>query len=326
MQEVSSSRSTHDEVDLRLEVARREVAADGVVVIELRGSTGQELPPWAPGSQIDVVLSPQLTRQYSLCGDPSERSVWRIAVLREPNGRGGSAFVHDRLHEGETLDVRGPRNHFALELSPRYLFIAGGVGITPIVPMVAAVHAAGAQWELHYGGRNLNSMAFGTDLVNEYGGAVTLHPQDEVGLLDLDALLGTPQPDTLVYCCGPEALLLAVEKCCAVWPAAALHIERFAPREQREPAIRDSFEVELAQSRVTVVVPPEQTVLQAVRNAGVEILSSCGEGTCGTCETRVLGGQVDHRDSLLSPEEQAANNTMFICVSRAASSRLVLDL
>ncbi len=326
MQSALSGRSTHDEVELRLDVARREVAADGVVAIELRLPTGQELPAWTPGSHIDVVLSPELTRQYSLCGDPIDSSVWRIAVLREQQGRGGSAYIHDNLHAGATVDIRGPRNHFALTSSPRYLFIAGGVGITPLMPMVASAHAAGATWELHYGGRNLNSMAFGAQLVTEYGSAVTLHPQDEEGLLNLDALLGTPQPDTLVYRCGPEALLQAVEKRCAAWPTAALHVERFAPREQQEPVRHDTFEVQLAQRGVTIVVSPEQTVLQAVRDAGVEILSSCGEGTCGTCETRVLAGEVDHRDSLLSPEEQEANDTMFICVSRAASSRLVLDL
>ena len=319
--------STHDEVDLRLRVTRRVSAADGVVVLDLEPTTPGPLPAWAPGSHIDMVLTPDLTRQYSLCGDPDDRGRWRVGVLREPQGRGGSAHVHDRLDEGSLVDVRGPRNHFLLEPSKRYIFIAGGIGITPIIPMVRAARAAGAQWELHYGGRSLPSMAFRTRLTNDYGDAVTLHPQDQVGLLDLDRILAAPRPDTLVYCCGPEPLLRAVEaRVAAGWPSGALRVERFAPKEQAEPVLHSSFEVKLATTGVTVVVPPQESVLDAVRAAGVDISSSCEEGTCGTCETRVLAGVVDHRDSLLSEDERAANDTMFLCVSRAASPRLVLDL
>jgi len=318
--------STHDEVELRLQVERRETVARGVVVLDLRLPTGEDLPPWMPGSHIDLVLTPELTRQYSLCGNPLDRRVWRIGVLREPEGRGGSEYVHHALHDGALVDVRGPRCHFALEPSPRYLFIAGGIGITPIVPMVGAAQAVGAQWELHYGGRSLESMAFRTQLSECFGAAVTLHPQDEVGLLKLDKLLGSPRSDTLVYCCGPEPLLTAVERHCAAWPAGALHVERFAPREQEEPVLHETFEVELAQSSITLAVSPDESILEVAKAAGVDVLSSCEEGTCGTCETRVLEGAVDHRDSLLTPEERAANDTMFICVSRAACPRLVLDL
>ena len=318
--------STADEVDLRLRVDRRRTGAEGVVVLDLRAADGADLPAWSAGAHVDLRLPGGLTRQYSLCGNPAERDVWRIAVLREPESRGGSAHVHDSLAEGVEVEVCGPRNHFSLVAAPRYVFIAGGIGITPMLPMIDAAEQAGAAWELHYGGRSRRSMAFLEALEEVTGQQVTLHPQDEVGLIDLDRLLGTPQPDTLVYCCGPEPLLLAVEQHCAAWPAGSLHMERFAPKDVGEPVLTDAFEVELATSGLSLTVPPEKSVLQVIEEAGVAVLSSCTEGTCGTCETTVLSGEVDHRDSLLTPAEQAANDTMFICVSRAACPKLVLDL
>ncbi|WP_346618707.1 PDR/VanB family oxidoreductase [Blastococcus montanus] len=318
--------STHDEVDLRLRVGRRTTGAEGVVVLELRDPAGGHLPAWSAGAHVDLRLPGGLTRQYSLCGDARDRSVWRIAVLREPGGRGGSAHVHDALVEGSEVDVRGPRNHFPLVPAPRYVFVAGGIGITPILPMIDAADAAGAEWELHYGGRSRRSMAFLEALEDATGTRVTLHPQDEVGLIDLDTLLADPRPGTLVYCCGPEPLLTAVEQHCQQWPEGALHLERFAPKDVGEPVLTGAFEVELAVSGLALTVPPEKSVLEVVEEAGVGVLSSCQEGTCGTCETTVLSGEVDHRDSLLTPAEQAANDTMFICVSRAACPKLVLEL
>jgi ferredoxin-NADP reductase len=314
-----------EERDLRLRVDRRRTGAEGVVVLDLRDPAGAELPAWEPGAHVDLRLPGGLTRQYSLCGDPADRSVWRIGVLREPESRGGSQHVHEELHEGEEVDVRGPRNHFPLVPAPRYVFIAGGIGITPILPMIAAADAAGARWELHYGGRSRRSMAF-LESLEQVSGHLTLHPQDEVGLIDLDALLRAPQPDTLVYCCGPEPLLVAVEQRCADWPPGTLHLERFAPKDVGEPVLTGAFEVELSLSGRTLTVPPDRSILSVVEEAGVQVLSSCQEGTCGTCETAVLAGEVDHRDSLLTPDEQAANDTMFICVSRAACPKLVLEL
>jgi ferredoxin-NADP reductase len=318
--------STHDEMDLRLQVDRRRAGAEGVVVLDLRDPSGADLPEWSPGAHVDLKLPGDLTRQYSLCGDPADRSVWRIGVLREPDSRGGSEHVHDKLHEGEIVDVRGPRNHFALQPSPCYLFIAGGIGITPILAMITEAERVGAEWELHYGGRSRRSMAFLESLEEVTGNRVTLHPQDEVGLIDLDRILGEPRPGTLVYCCGPEPLLAAVEKRCAVWPAGSLRLERFAPKDLGAPVLTGSFEVELATTGLTLTVPSDRSVLEVVEEAGMSVLSSCQEGTCGTCETPVLDGVVDHRDSLLTLDEQAANDTMFICVSRAACPRLVLEL
>ncbi|MFI5894493.1 PDR/VanB family oxidoreductase [Actinoplanes sp. NPDC051513] len=306
----------------RLTISRREAVADGVVALDLRDPSGSDLPAWTPGAHIDLVPAADVVRQYSLCGDPADRTVWRIAVLREPDGRGGSLAVHE-LHEGDLIEVRGPRNHFPLVPATRYLFVAGGIGITPLLPMMAAAAAAGAQWRLHYGGRSRGSMAFRSALCSAYGAQVSLHPQDETGLLDLDAILADEPAGTPVYCCGPEPLLTAIEQRCAGRP---LHLERFAPKEQGEPVRADSFEVELTRTGRTLTVSPGQSILRAVEDAGIEVLWSCTEGTCGTCETAVLGGEVDHRDSLLTPGERAANDTMFICVSRAAGPRLILDL
>jgi ferredoxin-NADP reductase len=317
------------EVELELTLARKEFLAEGITLLTLTHPAGAPLPEWRPGAHIDLILGPDLVRQYSLCSDPADRSRWQVAVLREPEGRGGSDWVHEQLHEGVGVRVRGPRNHFTLQPSPRYVFVAGGIGITPILPMVAEAQRLGADWQLVYGGRTRSSMAFGEHLEASYGERVSLRPQDEYGLLDLDVLLAAPQPGTLVYCCGPEGLLQAVAERCADWPPGALHVERFAPKDLAPRGSRgpyETFQVELARSGMTVTVPPDMSILHTVEEAGVQVLSSCQEGTCGTCETTVLGGTVDHRDSLLTPDEQAAHDTMFICVSRAACPRLVLDL
>ncbi|MEU5672866.1 PDR/VanB family oxidoreductase [Micromonospora sp. NPDC047762] len=307
-----------------LVVAGREEVAAEVVAICLRRADGGDLPGWTPGAHIDLELSAGLARQYSLCGDPVNRSVLRIAVRREPNGRGGSRLVHERLTVGATVRVSGPRNTFPLVAARRYLFVAGGIGITPIAPMVAAADAAGADWRLVYGGRSRASMAFATTLRERYGDRVSLHPQDETGLLDLVGLLGRPGTG-LVYCCGPEALISAVEEHCRRWPPGCLHVERFTPLGDTG-APETTIEVELALSGRTVIVPPGTPILQAVEEAGVPVLSSCREGTCGTCETPVLDGVPEHRDSLLTEQERAAGDTMMICVSRAITPRLVLEL
>ncbi|WBO62636.1 PDR/VanB family oxidoreductase [Streptomyces camelliae] len=307
--------------EIELVVARRESAADGVLSLTLRDPLGQELPAWEPGAHVDLLLGPELERQYSLCSDPADRSAWRIAVLREEHGRGGSTYVHEELGEGDKVRVRGPRNHFPLESAPGYRFIAGGIGITPLLPMLAAAEAAGAAWSLLYGGRSRASMAFTGELAR-YGDRVTLAPQDETGLLDLGPVLDGAPDGTLVYCCGPGPLLDAVEERC---PAGRLRVERFQPKSQ--PTGSDTaFEVELARSGRVLTVAPRVSVLDTVRAAGVEVLYSCTEGTCGTCETDVLEGVPDHRDSVLTEEERAAGDTMMICVSRCRGARLVLDL
>lgn len=315
------------ETGLELTLARKESLADGVVRLTLVHPSGGPLPAWTPGAHVDLVLGPALVRPYSLCGDPGDTSVLQVAVLREPAGRGGSRHVHEELEEGAAVRVRGPRNHFALTDSERYLFLAGGIGITPILPMIAAAARRGADWRLVYGGRTRASMAFAERLLKDHPDRVELCPQDEGGLLDLAGLLGTPRAGTAVYCCGPAGLLDAVEQHCAQWPRGALHTERFAPQQPGpEEYGPTSFEVRLARSGRTLTVPAGRSVLDTVEDAGVQVLSSCREGTCGTCETGVLAGEPDHRDSLLTPQERAAGDVMFICVSRARSGTLVLDL
>jgi cytochrome P450/ferredoxin-NADP reductase len=314
------------ERETELVVRSAEPAADGVVALTLADPTGGELPTWTPGAHIDLVLRPDLVRQYSLCGDPGDSSTLRVGVLHVADSRGGSEFVHRELRPGSTVRVRGPRNHFPLVAAGKYLFIAGGIGITPLLPMIAEAQAAGADWRLVYGGRTRTSMAF-LDELRTYGDRVTLVPQDEAGLLDLDALLGQPRADTLVYCCGPEALLSAVEQRCASWPTGALHLERFAAKKvDVRPEDERTFEVTLARSGLTLTVPTDRSVFDVVQDAGVSVLGSCFEGVCGTCEQAVLEGEVDHRDSILTEPERAANDTMMICVSRCRSARLVLDL
>ncbi|MFC8142875.1 PDR/VanB family oxidoreductase [Streptomyces paradoxus] len=317
-------------LDTTLVVARRTLAADGVVCLTLRRPDGGVLPAWTPGAHIDVPLGSgeddcDLIRQYSLCGDPADREAWQIAVLREPRGRGGSAYIHDHLREGAAVRVRGPRNNFPLRPAARHLFIAGGVGITPILPMVEAAEAAGSDWRLLYGGRTRTSMAF-LDRLAPYEGRVLVRPQDEYGLLDLAAHLGVPEEGTLVHACGPEPLLQAVQELCAGWPPGTLGVERFAPAGTATTGPATAFELELARSGLTLTVPPDRSVLETVEEAGVAVEFSCREGTCGTCETDVLDGEPDHRDSLLTEDERAAGDTMLICVSRSCGPRLVLDL
>jgi ferredoxin-NADP reductase len=209
--------------------------------------------------------------------------------------------------------------------SEQYLFVAGGIGITPLLPMVAQAELLGVDWRLLYGGRTRTSMAF-LDELSTYGDRVQVVPQDEFGLLDLPAFLGSPRHGVAVYSCGPAPLLAAMGAACAGWPAHTLRTERFVGEELGGPVRTAPFEVELARTGAIVTVTPSTTVLEAVAMAGVDVLSSCRQGICGTCETTVLEGVPDHRDALLDDAERLANDCMFICVSRARSDRLVLDL
>ncbi len=249
--------------------------------------------------------------------------------MLDPNSRGGSRYVHENLKEGATVRVRGPRNHFPLVDAPHYRFIAGGIGITPIFAMLEAVQRAGGDWTLLYGGRTGPSMAFAEDLAERYPERVTVWPQDERGLLDLESLFKDPEDNTLVYCCGPEALLSAVEQHSAHWPAGILHIERFAaktPTAQEAAEALEQFEVVCQRSGRSFEITSDQQILEVLEEEGIPILGSCYEGVCGTCEARVLEGIPDHRDSVLADAEKAAGEVMLICVSRSRTERLVLDL
>lgn len=317
---------THNEQDLKLRVVSLTWEAEGVLSVELQQLDCSKLPTWSAGAHIDLKLR-GIVRQYSLSGSPAEQTSWRISVLREPESGGGSIAVHEALRPGEIVDVCGPRNNFPLAEAPEFLFIAGGIGITPILPMIEEADASGANWRLVYGGRTRSSMAFVKDL-ERYGDAVQFCPEDEFGRLDLEALLDSPRPNTLVYCCGPEPLLAAVEQRCQSWPSGSLHVERFKAKSIDASAQNDEIEFELVcnLSGLTITVPPGKAILESVEAAGVFPPNSCREGICGTCETWVLEGEPDHRDSILSEQERQTSESMMICVGRSRSPRLVLDL
>ncbi|MEU2925915.1 PDR/VanB family oxidoreductase [Streptomyces sp. NPDC007251] len=311
------------EHELDLLVRRMTWEADGVLSVDLVHSEGKPLPAWTPGAHLDLHTGGHV-RQYSLCGDPADLTTYRLGILDEPSSRGGSRHVHTRLRPGQSVRVTGPRNHFALEPAAFYVFLAGGIGITPILAMARQADRDQVPYRLVHGGRSRATMAFGAELAALTAGEVTVVPQDEQGHIDLAAALRDLPDDALVYCCGPEPLLKAAEEAC---PAGRLRIERFAapaaaPRDGDDTA----FEVECRASGVTLTVDATTSILEAAENAGLAVTSSCRDGICGSCETRVLAGTPDHRDHLLSEAEHAAGETMMICVSRCASDRLVLDL
>lgn len=316
---------------LNLQVSKRTPASTSVICLELSHPDGGDLPQWMAGAHLDLHASSPggetFVRQYSLCSDPGDLSRYRIGVLREQAGRGGSAAIHDYLVEGSTVTVSWPRNNFRLKPAQNYLFIAGGIGITPLLAMVREAERTGANWQLVYGGRTRESMAFLEELASFGDGRVTLVPQDELGHIDLPGILKDVQEDTLIYACGPEPLLRATESNAVHWPKDSLRLERFSPKAIETAQVDMPFEVEFAVSQQTVLVRADESILEAAERAGLPVISSCKEGTCGTCETPVIEGQVDHRDSILSPTEQQANETMMICVSRATGTcpRLILD-
>ncbi|MFG2118408.1 PDR/VanB family oxidoreductase [Streptomyces sp. NPDC048710] len=301
---------------LRLQLTAHETVADGVVQLRLEGSG---LPRWEPGAHLDLVLPSGLVRQYSLCGDPADGSSYTVATRLVEDGRGGSREVHEQLTEGTELEVRGPRNRFPLVEAPSYVFVAGGIGITPILPMLRAL-PDGTDWRLLYGGRTRASMPFLEEVRGLAGDRLTLVAEDEHGRPDLEALFAEVPEGTAVYCCGPEGLMAAVEA--RLPEGATLHLERFAPRTSADG--NHAFEVELRRSGRTLPVPADSTVLAAVRRELPDTAYSCEQGFCGTCQQRVLEGEVDHRDELLTDAERV--DSMLICVSRARSERLVLDM
>jgi ferredoxin-NADP reductase len=298
---------------LRLLVASRETVAEGVVQLRLEG---RDLPHWEPGAHLDLVLPSGLVRQYSLCGDPADTSSYTVATRLIEDGRGGSREVHEQVTEGMELEVRGPRNRFPLVDAPSYVFVVGGIGITPVLPMLRAL-GDGAQWRLLYGGRTRASMPFLEEIGKLGGDRVTVVAEDEDGLPDVDGLSADLPEGAAVYCCGPEALIAAVQE-----RFPQVRLERFAPHTSADG--NGSFEVELRRSGRTLTVPADSTVLAAVRAELPNTAYSCEQGFCGTCRQRVLEGEVEHRDELLTDAERA--DSMLICVSRSRSERLVLDL
>ncbi|MBA5225456.1 PDR/VanB family oxidoreductase [Streptomyces griseoaurantiacus] len=295
---------------------RVEPLARDVVSLVLRGAEGP-LAPWEPGAHVDLRLPNWLTRQYSLCGDPADRETYRVAVRHERLSRGGSEYVHRFLRAGRPLEVSLPRNNFPLLPAPEYLFLAGGIGITPLLPMLRAAVGAGTPCSLVYAGGSAASMPFLEEVRSLAGDRVDILATGERGRPDLARHAAALGPDTLVYCCGPAPMLRAAE---AVFPAGRLHVERFRP-EARGFAPDAPFEVECARSGGTLRVPADESLLDVLRHAGHAVPSSCREGVCGSCEITVLDGEPEHRDELGAPAGR-----MYPCVSRALSPRLVVDL
>ncbi|MFE2999265.1 nitrilase-related carbon-nitrogen hydrolase [Nocardia sp. NPDC059246] len=315
------SKPTHND-QLLLTVIERELVAKDVVRLKLKASSGAPLPPWGPGAHIDLILDDSLVRQYSLCGNPND-PFYEIAVLREHEGRGGSALVHETLKVGEQVRASLPRNHFELEDAEQYVFIAGGIGITPIRAMMRVAHSRGRKFELFYGGRSDDTMAFGSELAEQYPGDVHVRAQDRDGLLDLEECLKNALDGTMVYCCGPEPLLRAVEAECRNHPEVHLRVERFvaAPRGDGTDA---PVEVTVGSTGRVIQVPAGVSILSALRDAELDIDYSCQTGVCGSCEVAVLEGLPDHRDSILA--QLQPTDRMMPCVSRARTPSLTLDI
>jgi ferredoxin-NADP reductase len=310
---------------MELQVVDRHQETRDIVSFTLARTDSGRLPAWAPGAHIDVMLPTGLIRQYSLNG-PLDCPEWRISVLRERDSRGGSAFLHQAVKAGDRLQVSAPRNNFRLEHARHYVFVAGGIGITPLLPMIEQVAREDSSWELHYGGRSRAAMAFLTYLEN-HGDRVRAYPKDSRGRPPINqiAAIAGQRPGTAVYGCGPAPLLDALRDSLTRWPRVPLHTERFQPAESRSGACRP-VTVRLRSSGAVIRVPPDRSILECLEDSGVEILSSCRSGTCGTCLTGVLDGQPDHRDSVLSDDERESGDWIILCVSRARSAHLELDL
>ncbi|MCA3243010.1 MAG: oxidoreductase [Rubrivivax sp.] len=316
---------------LSVRVTRKSREAEGICSFELVATDGRPLPAFSAGSHIDVQVPGGLVRQYSLCNDPGETHRYLIAVLDDPASRGGSRAMHERVHEGDTLAIGAPRNQFRLvPQARRHLLLAGGIGVTPLLCMAESLATEGAEFDLHYATRSLARTAFlGRIRHSRYAARAHLHVDDgdAAQRLDLPAVLAAPAAGTHVYVCGPQGFIDAVlaQARAQGWPEVQLHVEFFgaAPVATAGDA---AFEVELARSGRVITVPAQRSVAEALLDAGVEIAMSCEQGICGTCLTRVLSGIPEHRDSYLTPQEQAANDQFTPCCSRARSARLVLDL
>jgi ferredoxin-NADP reductase len=315
--------------------AKTQLSVD-VVGLTLVCAAGEQLPAWQPGAHIELALDictdasgkdnsgSVILRQYSLCSDYTDNSQWQVAVLREEAGRGGSLFVHNKIQPGDTITVSIPRNHFPFKPRKKCLFIAGGIGITPILPMIQQANSEGVDWRLVYLSRERSRMSCLDNLQGYPQSRITLNGDKEDGYIDLPALLSTCDTDTSVYSCGPKPLLDALEKQYGEQTSWSLNIERFSggPVDMSGEA----FDVVIKSTGRRFSIPQGKSVLSILREAGMKIPTSCGDGICGSCETGVLSGTPDHRDSILSEDERADNDSMMLCVSRSLSSELILDL
>ena len=308
------------------QVINKTQLAEQIWLFELQRTDLKPMPNMTAGAHLDVWLAQDVIRQYSLVlGVNSKLNSFAIAVKRDETGRGGSVQLCDTVQVGQVLMVSAPRNHFQLHdgEAPAVL-IAGGIGITPIWSMIQSLNEQGRSWQLHYAARSKKEAAFVEQLVDS--SQVTFYFDDESKQrVSVPSIMATVTPETHLYCCGPTSLLDVFEEETAAWPSTQRHLERFNAVLPTAVAT-EGFVLSLAKSGVELSVLPGQTILEVIHAAGIEAASSCEQGICGACETRVLEGQVDHRDAILSEAEQQANNTMMICCSGSLSPRLVIDL
>ncbi|MCF8587456.1 PDR/VanB family oxidoreductase [Gordonia liuliyuniae] len=314
----------------QLEIVRREVVAhdENVIALTFAAADRAVLPEWRAGAHLDLVLPSGRMREYSLCGDPGDRTTYRIAVRRIPDGGGGSVEVHDDLHVGDTVSIMGPRNAFPLALpgygSPvgRLRFVAAGIGITPILPMVAIADRLGLDWTMIYTGRTLDSIPFREELAR-YGDRVQIRTDDEHGLPTMDDLIGAVgDGGVALYCCGPTPMLEGLRTRLVDRGDVELHYERFSP-----PPIENGteFAIRLASTGETETVAADESMLTALRRLRPSTPYSCQQGFCGTCKLRVADGTVDHRDGSLMDTERASGY-FLPCVSRCNSESLTIDV
>lgn len=309
-------------IPMRLNAIR--YGATAINLYEFTPLDAAPLPAFTAGAHVDIHLPDGTVRQYSLCNPQGERHRYVVGVKRDLNSRGGSRFMHDELRVGTVLQLGGPRNNFPLqEEAADSVFVAGGIGITPIACMVDRLKQLGRPWELHYGVRRRDEAAFLQEL---RGASLHLHVDDEQAGAPLPVadIVGAAPSQAHLYCCGPAPMLDAFEAAAAGRAAALVHVERFTPL--RAPAVAGGFTLKLARSGRSMYVAPGRTILDTLRAGGVDVQASCEQGICGTCETRVLAGLPDHRDSLLSEEERQANDVMMICCSGSRQDVLVLDI
>ncbi|WJM95808.1 2Fe-2S iron-sulfur cluster-binding protein [Pseudomonas defluvii] len=317
---------------LKTRVLKKTILSDRVVGLTLGLLDGAEFPVWEPGAHIELELpvsrAEPLYRQYSLCGQRANTREWKVAVLKDEASRGGSAYIHEVLQEGDVLPVSIPRNHFPFNADKKCFFIAGGIGITPIVPMIQAAAAAGQDWRLLYLARNDNDFIFLDELQRLDDSRIQIHASDQDGMFDLQLVLQTLDKHTVVYSCGPQGLLNILEKYQQeqIGIGWQLVLERFSVETNASMLTGNSFIVTLHRSGKSITVAGNETILAALKREGMRVKCSCQNGTCGTCETVVISGQPEHRDFVLSEEERQLSETMMICVSRALSDELVLDL
>jgi vanillate O-demethylase ferredoxin subunit len=316
---------------LQVNVTRKADEAEGICSFELSAVDGSTLPAFEAGAHIDIHIADGLTRQYSLCNDPKERHRYLISVLKDPSSRGGSRAMHEQVQSGQTLSISAPRNLFPLDRSAqRHLLFGGGIGITPMLAMAWELSHQGADFELHYCFRSSQRAAF-MEMLAQAPFADRIRFHDDSGLqiqkLDAPALLAAPNADTHLYVCGPAGFMNYILDAAqnAGWSQDRVHKEFFAA-DPVDQSANVPFEVELASNGQVFRIPAERSVFEVLDEAGIAIESSCEQGVCGTCVTRVLKGMPDHRDKFLTVAEQAANDRFTPCCSRARSSRLVLDL